>query len=396
MLTTEHPWTSAAAPTCAPTYGLRLQSGSPEERLIAIPLGKYSMGSGPRCALRLQFEGIQPLECLVVHDETGLRVRRWSDNTFVNGEAFDDRHLAAGDVLTLGPVELEVVEPQTDEVLAEESEEPADRWGPDADATESTSLLVDEPAVEAWTANEEYCGEGEVPTATETDSQDLPPMTPNQDWDAYSASDVALAPDENVETEAVSDAGGDETEPENSPPVAKRRKRRMLAALHRQRQEYGELVARVSDLERKIEQAISAPAFGGSLPSETPSTPVQEAKLDSAPDPKIQELESEVGSVRERLAARDAELGQARYSIDVLERQLIDSQHTMHAFAEERLTWEQQFDELESRLAEYVERIQELERQLDHVRAARTEVVHGITRDDDGLARRGDCQRNVR
>jgi hypothetical protein len=93
------------------------------------------------------------------------------------------------------------------------------------------------------------------------------------------------------------------------------------------------------------------------------------------PDPRIQELESEVGGVREQLAARDAELNQARYSIDVLERQLIDSQHTMHAFADERLTWEKQFDELESRLAEYVGRIQELERQLDQVRTARTAEV---------------------
>ena len=144
----------------------------------------------------------------------------------------------------------------------------------------------------------------------------------------------------------------------------------MLAALHRQQQEYDELVARVNDLERKIEQAVSEPAFSGSLPSEAPGEPAPLAEVITAPDPRIQELESEVGNVREQLAARDAELGQARYSIDVLERQLIDSQHTMHAFAEERLTWEKQFDELEARLAEYVDRIQQLERQLDQVRAA--------------------------
>jgi hypothetical protein len=155
-----------------------------------------------------------------------LRVRRWSDNTLVNGQPFDDARLTAGDVLTLGSLDLEVVVPQLNE--------PAD----------VLTELVDEL------------------------------------WEP----DAPIEPDQNAER-----------------------------------------------------------------------------------------LETELGAVREQLSARDRELAQARFSIDVLERQLIDSQHTMHAFAEERLTWGEQFDELESRLADYVERIQELERQLDEVRAVRAD-----------------------
>ena len=79
---------------------------------------------------------------------------------------------------------------------------------------------------------------------------------------------------------------------------------------------------------------------------------------------------AELFEAQQSLSERESELAEARAAIDALERQLIDGQNSMHAFAEERTLWHEQLSELESRLAEYALRIQELERQLDQVRTA--------------------------
>ena len=58
---------------------------------------------------------MRPLHCLIVHDGDGLRVRRWADDTLVNGMPFDEARLEAGDILSVGPIDLEVVLPPPDE-----------------------------------------------------------------------------------------------------------------------------------------------------------------------------------------------------------------------------------------------------------------------------------------
>jgi chromosome segregation ATPase len=88
---------------------LRLHGGTEDDRLIPIPVGKLSIGSGPRCSVRLPYDGVRPLHCLVTRDERGLRVRRWADDILLNGAAFDEASLAPNDRLTIGSIELEVV-----------------------------------------------------------------------------------------------------------------------------------------------------------------------------------------------------------------------------------------------------------------------------------------------
>ena len=90
-------------------FGLRVRYEA-EDRVVDLPCGKTTIGSSPRCNLRIQQTGVQPLQCLVVCDSEGLSVRRWAADTFVNGELFDDARLSVGDHLSLGPVDLEVVE----------------------------------------------------------------------------------------------------------------------------------------------------------------------------------------------------------------------------------------------------------------------------------------------
>jgi hypothetical protein len=375
MLTTEQPWTATAATTTKslPTYELRLQVGTDEERLIAIPWGKNSVGSGPRCSLRLQYPGVQPIECLIVLDESGLRARRWSDNTTLNGESFDDARLAPGDVLTVGPAELEVVCPQPEVTETENPWAEITGWDSVATSTEYGDLECEDnqdvevvaPAIEPGDAEHSF----------ELSPQVLQPTEPNLGWEPSEAGDSELG-------EAAASLGengdaGAESTPDPSSSARRGPSRRARAALRRQRKLYNQLLARFDDLERKIEQSLTETSSTEGQPEQVPNTPadastaLEQVRLQ-------QEQESQLTEVREHLAIRDRELQQARYSIDVLERQLIDSQRTMHAFAEERITWESQFDELEARLADYVERIQELERQLDGVRASQTEAAPSV------------------
>lgn len=80
-------------------------------QLIDLPMGKTTVGSSPRCNLRIEAPGVQPVHCLLVRDSDGLTARRWAADSQLNGAAFDDAPLASGDRLLLGGVELELVGP---------------------------------------------------------------------------------------------------------------------------------------------------------------------------------------------------------------------------------------------------------------------------------------------
>jgi hypothetical protein len=83
-------------------------------QLLELPHGKTTIGSSPKCNVRLERPGIQPLHCLIVHTSEDLRVRSWASNTKLNGESFVESALAPGDCLSVGSVDLEVVGRQSD------------------------------------------------------------------------------------------------------------------------------------------------------------------------------------------------------------------------------------------------------------------------------------------
>ena len=107
----------------------------PDGELLELPVGKTMVGSSPRCNLRLQQPGIQPVHCLIVRGDDGLSVRRWATDTQLNGLAFDEAPLRSGDCLALGGVELELVQepgeaempPSCDQQTAEQAVEECER-----------------------------------------------------------------------------------------------------------------------------------------------------------------------------------------------------------------------------------------------------------------------------
>src|SRR4051794_8479312 len=105
---------------------LRLRA---DGQLVELPPGKTTIGSSPRCNVRIQQPGVQPVHCLIVHAPEGLTVRSWARDTRLNGVSFVESSLGLGDCLSVGPVDLEVIDPQAAAPAAPAKEAPAEEAG---------------------------------------------------------------------------------------------------------------------------------------------------------------------------------------------------------------------------------------------------------------------------
>lgn len=97
------------------------------ETRIELEGAPQTIGGGPRCTVRLDAPDLRPLHCVITPTDRGPVVRRWSEGTILNGQAFDEAPLAAGDVLRVGGVTLRVVEAEgrTQDFAAPEPTAPA-------------------------------------------------------------------------------------------------------------------------------------------------------------------------------------------------------------------------------------------------------------------------------
>jgi len=89
---------------------LRIRGGSRDGQVISLGSQKCTVGSGPYCTLRLNAFGVRPIHCMIIRGEVRTIVRRWAPDTRLNGRAFTDSDLVAGDRLSIGPIEFDVVE----------------------------------------------------------------------------------------------------------------------------------------------------------------------------------------------------------------------------------------------------------------------------------------------
>lgn len=102
---------NASATAAASGLTLRVRGGPRDGQVVKLSGAKCTIGSSPGCTLRLYGQDVRPVHCLVVRGKAQTVVRRWSADTLLNGEAFDDKQLVPGDRLRCGPVEFEVVTP---------------------------------------------------------------------------------------------------------------------------------------------------------------------------------------------------------------------------------------------------------------------------------------------
>ena len=89
---------------------LRICGSSRHGQIVRLRAAKCTIGSSPRCTLRLRARGVFPVHCLILRGTGGSVIRRWSPDTRLNGQAFSDAELTRGDRLGIGAIELEVVQ----------------------------------------------------------------------------------------------------------------------------------------------------------------------------------------------------------------------------------------------------------------------------------------------
>ena len=88
-------------------FGLaRLQRDGREEAVYVIDGGRWTVGSSPRCRIRLPDVDVPPLQCLITADADGARATRWAPGVLVNGREFAEQALAAGDRIEIGSWQL--------------------------------------------------------------------------------------------------------------------------------------------------------------------------------------------------------------------------------------------------------------------------------------------------
>jgi len=100
---------SSALGTAVGDLILRVCGSSRHGQIVRLKSAKCTIGSEPRCTLRLRSRAVGPLHCLILRGPGGTVVRRWSPDTRLNGRAFTDAPLLPGDCLSVGPIDLEVV-----------------------------------------------------------------------------------------------------------------------------------------------------------------------------------------------------------------------------------------------------------------------------------------------
>ncbi len=100
---------AALAPGPGAELVFRVRAPSRQGQIVRLRSPKCSVGSGPQCTLRLRARGVRAVHCLILRGRAATLVRRWAPDTRLNGRAFLDQPLEPGDLLSIGPVDLEVV-----------------------------------------------------------------------------------------------------------------------------------------------------------------------------------------------------------------------------------------------------------------------------------------------
>jgi len=89
---------------------LRVRGSTRDGQVVRLQSTKCTIGSGLHCTLRLRADNVGAVHCLILRGPHRTVVRRWSPDTRLNGRNFIESVLQAGDCLSIGAIELEVVE----------------------------------------------------------------------------------------------------------------------------------------------------------------------------------------------------------------------------------------------------------------------------------------------
>ena len=88
---------------------VRFHGGPRNGQIVRIGTDHCTIGSGPEATLRLICRDIAPLHCDVQLQEGRAVVRRLDGAAYLNGAEFESAELSVGDILSLGPIDFEVM-----------------------------------------------------------------------------------------------------------------------------------------------------------------------------------------------------------------------------------------------------------------------------------------------
>jgi hypothetical protein len=100
----------ASPPLLEPVLAIEVPGESYRE--IALVEGRYAIGSGPRCHVRIAHPDVAPLQATLQVAEGRVRVTSWAPAFQLNGSEFLSADLTAGDLLTLAGASLTLVDGQ--------------------------------------------------------------------------------------------------------------------------------------------------------------------------------------------------------------------------------------------------------------------------------------------
>ena len=355
MLLTERPHGIEPLATVAGEVCLRLTGDDDRERVVPLPAGKSTIGSSPRCTLRIARPGVAPVHCLIVAAGGRLSVRRWASDALLNGMPFDDAALVVGDRLTVGPVDLQV--------QAAGDDGPADRL--------TDRQRTDEPAAPDHAAEQDV--EDHRDAAANTSSADLPaaPAEMRNDRMEESAAEVVF---QRLRTGRT---------------LARERNRKLLAALRRQQEAYTTLAERVEHLARQVQAMLGEnEGLRGELDEARQALTATEERLGSldalaeqrdhlaAEHQRLAEEHARLAEENTRVAAERAALademdharGERQQAVEALERFEQQYEERQVEFARERAEWDELRGGWQSRLEGHVSRIEHLQRELEQLR----------------------------
>lgn len=106
--------------------------GPAEDRTIDLRWGKSSLGSSEGCDIRIAQPGVAPVHCLLMLSPGCAWVYRWATELQLNGESITCSPIIPGDILSVGPVNVELVDtsgPSDSTERPSNSESVSSSWG---------------------------------------------------------------------------------------------------------------------------------------------------------------------------------------------------------------------------------------------------------------------------
>ena len=326
-------WTSTEGDSSG--MRLRVRGENAAEQLIHLRFGKTTIGSSPRCDVRIQQSGVRPVHLLIVREPDGLSVRSWASDSLLNGMPFQEAPFKPGDCLTFASVELEIEDRTNAHAGCHESDAPT------AEVVESKVEPVERKTVS--------------PPAFEI----TPIVEPDFEGDR------ALLPPVTMD-ERENDLG---TVGENAARGAHGTRDRVRQT----RDEYRQLADRVEGLECLMEAALFVPEdLPDKIAENEQRSPAAAVVSEAVPSTEATD------QLARKTAALECEIENLKSLLAAAERTIAEWELRREALDQERARWEvdrtewethrsdvkARLAESEIRLTEYVSRIEKLEQEL--------------------------------